>query len=220
MGEHLQKETCLMEKPYISRKEQAQLTKKKIFDTTMRLVRKKGYSKITIREICQNARISVGTFYLYFSSKDDILLEIYHKADQKITFPAIPSDTGSIDYPSLICGYFSVYLRCMTETQEKELLCEIYRSALVSGNNQFLNPERPLYRAVLSALGTAAENGALCPLHTPPQVCQRLFLFVQSYIYQWLTSNELTSAVLTETCILELALYLTLFLPEHPHPQK
>lgn len=108
----------------------------------------------------------------------------------------------------------------MTETQEKELLCEIYRSALVSGNNQFLNPERPLYRAVLSALGTAAENGALCPLHTPSQVCQRLFLFVQSYIYQWLTSNELTSAVLTETCILELALYLTLFLPEHPHPQK
>lgn len=200
-----------MEKPYISRKEQAQLTKKKIFDTTMRLVHKKGYSKITIREICQNAQISVGTFYLYFSSKDDILLEFYHKADQKIVFPAIPSDAAHIDYPSLICGYFSIYLRCMTETQEKELLCEIYRNALVSGNNQFLNQKRPLYRAVLSALESASEHGLLTPPHTPAQVCQKLFLFVQSYIYQWLTSNELTAAALTDTCISELALYLTLF---------
>lgn len=204
-----------MEKPYISRKEQAQLTKKKIFDTTMRLIHKKGYSKITIREICQNAQISVGTFYLYFSSKDDILLEFYHKADQKIVFPPIPSGTKNIDYPSLICDYFSIYLSCMTETQEKELFCEIYRNALVSGNNQFLNPERPLYRAVLLALDTAAENDFLALPHTPSQVCQKLFLFVQSYIYQWLTSNELTAAALIETCISELALYLTLFLSEY-----
>lgn len=106
-----------MEKPYISRKEQARLTKKRIFDTTMRLIRKKGYSKITIREICQNAQISVGTFYLYFSSKDDILLEIYHKTDQKISFSAIPSSAGCTDYSSLICEYFSAYLSCMAETQ-------------------------------------------------------------------------------------------------------
>lgn len=208
-----------MEKPYISRKEQAQLTKKRIFDTTMRLIHKKGYGKITIREICQNAQISVGTFYLYFSSKDDILLEIYHKTDQKLSFPALRFDTDT-DYPFLICMYFSIYLTHMAETQEKELLCEIYRNALASGNNQFLNPERPLYKAVLSALVAAAENGSLCPPHTPALVCQKLFLFVQSYVYQWLTSNELTSAVLTETCILELSLYLKLFLPEHSHPQK
>ncbi|WP_419078926.1 TetR/AcrR family transcriptional regulator, partial [Sellimonas intestinalis] len=54
----------MKEKHYITRKEQAVLTKKKIFDTTIFLIRKKGYSKITIREICQNAEISVGTFYL------------------------------------------------------------------------------------------------------------------------------------------------------------
>lgn len=208
-----------MEKPYISRKEQAQLTKKKIFDTTMRLIHKKGYSKITIREICQNAQISVGTFYLYFSSKDDILLEIYHKIDQKLSFPPASLDDDT-DYPALICTYFSIYLTCMTETQEKELLCEIYRNALVSRNNQFLNANRPLYRAVLAALNAAAEDGSLCLSHTPPSVCQKLFLFVQSYIYQWLTSNELTSSVLTETCILELSFYLTLFFQEHFKPKN
>ena len=208
-----------MEKPYISRKEQARLTKKRIFDTTMRLIRKKGYSKITIREICQNAQISVGTFYLYFSSKDDILLEIYHKTDQKISFSAIPSSAGCTDYSSLICEYFSAYLSCMAETQEKELLCEIYRNALVSGNNQFLNPERPLYRAVLSVLDAAAREKALVTSCTPSQVCQKLFFFIQSYIYQWLASNELTFAFLTETCIAELRLYLTLYLPGSPHAQ-
>ena len=74
----------MKEKHYITRKEQAVLTKKKIFDTTIFLIRKKGYSKITIREICQNAEISVGTFYLYFLSKDDILLDLYSKVNQKL----------------------------------------------------------------------------------------------------------------------------------------
>ena len=105
------------------------------------------------------------------------------------------------------------------ETQEKELLCEIYRNALVSGNNQFLNPERPLYRAVLTVLDAAAREKALVTSCTPSQVCQKLFFFVQSYIYQWLASNELTFDFLTETCIAELRLYLTLYLPGSPHAQ-
>lgn len=53
----------MKEKSYISWKEQAVLTKKKIFDTTVLLIKKKGYNKITIREICNNAEISVGTFF-------------------------------------------------------------------------------------------------------------------------------------------------------------
>ena len=82
----------MKEKHYITRKEQAVLTKKKIFDTTIFLIRKKGYSKITIREICQNAEISVGTFYLYFLSKDDILLDLYSKVNQKLQDSAAIQD--------------------------------------------------------------------------------------------------------------------------------
>lgn len=209
----------MIEKPYISRKEQAQLTKKKIFDTTLLLIHRKGYSKITIREICQNAQISVGTFYIYFSSKDDILLEIYNRIDQKTVFPDLISEADAGVYARLICEDFTLYLQCMVETQEKELLREIYRNALVSGENYFLNPERPLYQAVLSILDTAEKKGYLCPDFSASVLCEKLFLFVQSYVYQWLINSQHTTAFLTETCIPDLRRYLTLYLRENPYSE-
>ncbi len=203
----------MIEKSYISRKEQAQLTKKKIFDTTMMLIHKKGYSKITIREICQNAQISVGTFYIYFSSKDDILLEIYQKIDQKTAFPKPSSGSDSQNFSDFICGNFTIYLNCMIETQEKELLREIYRNALISGENYFLNPARPLYKSVLCALRTA-EKSACLQLISSDILCKKLFLFVQAYVFQWLTCSELTASFLIETCISDLKLYLSLYIQE------
>lgn len=200
-----------MEKPYISRKEQAQQTKGKIFDTTKLLIKKRGYSKITIREICQSAQISVGTFYLYFSSKDEILLEIYNKIDQKVVFPKDTSESNT-DLNG-ICGDFSVYLNYMAETQEKELLREIYRNTLISGDNRFLSPESPLYQRILSRLCAVESAGALLCREPAPQICLKIFRFVQSYIFQWLINDDLTASFLTNTCLIDLRQYLSLFLP-------
>ncbi len=200
-----------MEKPYVSRKEQAQQTKGKIFDTTKLLIKKRGYSKITIREICQSAQISVGTFYLYFSSKDEILLEIYNRIDQKVVFPEYVSSNNT-DL-NCICEDFSVYLNYMAKTQEKELLREIYRNALISGDNRFLSPDSPLYQRILIRLLTAESDGKLLCEEPASQICLKIFRFVQSYILQWLINDDLTASFLTDTCLIDLGQYLSLFLP-------
>ena len=194
------------EKAYISRKDQARLTKKKIFDTTMLLIKKRGYGKITIREICQQAQISIGTFYLYFSSKDEILLEIYNKIDQKVHFPMEESICESI------CQDFSIYLTTMTEMFHKELVCEIYRNCLASGENHFLDQTRPLYQAVLHCLEQAAKTHLLITGQTALLICRKLHIFVQAYIFQWLTNDELGTRFLTDDCIQDLHAYLTLYI--------
>lgn len=192
------------EKPYISRKEQARLTKRKIFDTTMLLIKKKGYGKITIREICQSAQISIGTFYLYFSSKEDILLDIYNKIDQRTVFPTV---IDSSDKVNMICRDFKIYLTQMIDLFEKDLLREIYRNGLSSCENHFLNPERPLYQTIYSLVCMAAPETS-----NADTICHRIFMFVQSYIFQWLIDNDLENTFITETCPQELANFLTLYL--------
>lgn len=198
-----------METSYISRREQAQLTKKKIFDTTLFLIRKKGYGKITIREICQNAQISIGTFYLYFSSKDEILLEIYNKIDQKISFPR-PDDPEKA--PSFIIRNFSIYLECMIESFDKELLREIYRNSLISGENHFLSPRRPLFEAVLELVSFVHADTGFKKEAAPDELCRRLHIFVQSYIFQWLVSDDLSPDYLAGSCLPELRNYLSLYM--------
>lgn len=198
-----------MDSSYISRKEQAQLTKKKIFDTTLLLIKKKGFGKITIREICQSAQISIGTFYLYFSSKDEILLEIYNKIDQKVKFPPAKDADGAI---SDITEAFSIYLNCMIEMFDKELLREIYRTSLVSGENAFVSSQRPLFQAVLAALNLLQDHFLETGDSSCESLCFKLHIFVQSYIFQWLVDDSLPPDFLTEGCMQELERYLSLYL--------
>ena len=65
-----------MEKP--SRAEKASATKEKLFSTAVGLVKEKGYSNVTVSEICQGAGVAKGTFYVYYASKEDIVRESYY----------------------------------------------------------------------------------------------------------------------------------------------
>ena len=47
--------------------------RRQIIASTIKLLRKTGFEKVSVRAICQNADISIGTFYHYFRDKDDLL---------------------------------------------------------------------------------------------------------------------------------------------------
>ncbi|MGL5779234.1 TetR/AcrR family transcriptional regulator [Cetobacterium sp.] len=62
----------------MSRKEQAKLTKEKILKTALDLINKKGFASVTVSEICNQAGVAKGTFYVHFESKEDIIKENYN----------------------------------------------------------------------------------------------------------------------------------------------
>ncbi|SES10667.1 transcriptional regulator, TetR family [Gracilibacillus ureilyticus] len=51
--------------------------KEKIIGISMKLFAEKGYHATSIQEIVQKANVSKGAFYLYFQSKDDLLIAIF-----------------------------------------------------------------------------------------------------------------------------------------------
>lgn len=62
----------------MKRKEQAQDTKKNIFQTAVRLINEFGYQNISVSQICNEAGIAKGTFYVHYKSKEDIIRESYY----------------------------------------------------------------------------------------------------------------------------------------------
>ncbi|GAA0075867.1 hypothetical protein UT300005_02450 [Clostridium sp. CTA-5] len=60
------------------RKEKAILTKNKVFETAIKLIKEKGYENVTISEICEKAGVAKGTFYVHYKSKEDIVKESYY----------------------------------------------------------------------------------------------------------------------------------------------
>lgn len=58
--------------------------KQEIIDTVFHLFETEHYSKVTIRRIAQECKMGLGTFYQYFSSKNEILLELTKRINEEL----------------------------------------------------------------------------------------------------------------------------------------
>lgn len=59
----------------------AQRTKNKIMDSALELFKERGFDSVTIEEITNHAGVAKGSFYTYFSTKSDIIVDEFWKID-------------------------------------------------------------------------------------------------------------------------------------------
>jgi AcrR family transcriptional regulator len=110
-----------------------------LLESAVALFNEKGYDSVTIEEIAKRAGTAKGSFYTYFSTKSDILIEEYLRID---------------DY----CRLFSRNLDRNTDAREK--LFELTRGQLRYIRDQVgLEPLKHLY--VNNILGAGSEKALL-----------------------------------------------------------
>lgn len=68
----------------MKRREQKELTKKRIFEASLSLFIEKGYENISIDHIVGSLGLTKGAFYHHFVSKDAIILEFYNNIIQEL----------------------------------------------------------------------------------------------------------------------------------------
>ena len=131
----------MKEQIQISKQQQkSRETKEKIFQAAKRILKKKGYEELSIKNICEEAGVSNGSFYHHFKTKDDLLS--YYIEDQ----PQI--DPNLLELPDSVAGVregiIQVYMNYVRYCQELgvEFMAEYYDT-----KNQALNAsirtERP-----------------------------------------------------------------------------
>lgn len=115
-------------------------TKERIFRAAKRIIQKMGYEELSIKNICEEAGVSNGSFYHHFKTKDDLLS--YYIEDQPGINPDLldrPRNVGEAKI-AIIHVYRNYVKYC------KELGVE-FMSGYYDTKNQALNPairtERP-----------------------------------------------------------------------------
>lgn len=63
------------------RKARAMETKRKLLESAMSLFKEKGFDAVTVEEIAQRAGTAKGSFYTYFATKSDIIVEEFWDID-------------------------------------------------------------------------------------------------------------------------------------------
>jgi len=65
------------------RKKKKQERRQRIFSNAVYLLKKKGFTNTSMLDIAENSNLAVGTLYNYYSSKNDLILAIFNRENQK-----------------------------------------------------------------------------------------------------------------------------------------
>ncbi|WHP42040.1 TetR/AcrR family transcriptional regulator [Lysinibacillus boronitolerans] len=138
--------------------------KEHIFLQAIQLFKEKGYEAVTVQEIVSVCGIAKGTFFNYFSRKDDILLYLGTSQLEKLTKQL--NHYQYIENPkALILVLLGDLLKRLTEHGElmKLVVMEIMKSSYLVENEY--NSIQKLQKSIESIVEQAKINGTLQSEH-------------------------------------------------------
>ena len=158
-------------------------TKDKIFRAAKTILQKQGYDHLSIKNICEEAGVSNGSFYHHFKTKDDLLS--YYIEEQ----PSINPDL--LDLPSspseAKTTIIEVYINYVHYCQE---LGVSFMSNYYTPKNQSLNPlirtERPYPIVTVHNYLKRAIDAQVIALHADLEdVTTDIRMIVIGNVFEW-----------------------------------
>ena len=172
------------EKSEISRQQQkSRETKEKIFQAAKRILQKKGYEELSIKNICEEAGVSNGSFYHHFKTKDDLLS--YYIEDQPKIDPDLLELPDNVE--GVKAGIIQVYMNYVKYCRELgvEFMSEYYDT-----KNQALNAairmERPYPIITVQKYVEKAEQAGVVSLNVSiEEFTTDIRMIVIGNVFEW-----------------------------------
>lgn len=174
----------------MTRKQQAQETKKHIYLTALSLFQTKGFDQVTVDEIVQQSNSSKGAFYGHFSSKYDIFLEKFKEIDHfyeefTTTLPA------NLSFTEKVISLIDAQMTFLKDDLGMDLMRSVYKSGLIENErNFFSNSERKLYKILHSFIQKAIKDGELSVQLNVQETVIYITRCMRGSLYDWLVFGK------------------------------
>ena len=190
------------------RDERAEGTKRAISLSVQKLVEEKELARITIREICQEAGISIGAFYVHFKNKEQALLYQYHFSDDIFAgmhFP--PQNTPLENLSEILCAYVR-----MMDVSRINSVRQLYISHLSYSDPYFFSQNRDMTRQLTHWVAVGQEDGTIKRTESPDDITVSLLRFLRGLLYDLAIRTEyIDLTTWTEKSCRAAVDYLTVF---------
>lgn len=166
-------------------------TKKKLFTATVELLKSQDYDSLTIRNICQTAGVSIGSFYHQFHNKDD-LLSYYLSAgfdDFLLQHPLMLDD----DLTHIVCQVYGRYADYCVY-MGLEFISHYYSIqnralATYTEKHQLDQAQNFIFTTIFPALKKAQDTKKLNAVVNIDDVYNELCMVVKGCIFEWASSQ-------------------------------
>src|SRR5712691_7992732 len=127
-----------------------------IIEAAVRVFARKGYYNSRVSDIAREAGIAAGTIYLYFKTKDDILVTLFR--DKMADFVGVlrKAIAGEADAASKIRRLVSLHFRILEESPD---LAEVVQVELRQRQKFFRGASSQEIGAYFALIGSVLEEG-------------------------------------------------------------
>lgn len=162
-------------------------TKARIFNAAKRILKKSGYEQLSIKNICEEAGVSNGSFYHHFKTKDD-LLSYYIEEQPSINPDLLDLPSSKEEARETIVYVYLNYIRYCRELGV-EFMANYY-----TPKNQSLNPlirtERPYpIITVHNYLQKCIDAGIITLSDSLEHITTDIRMIVIGNVFEWCLKN-------------------------------
>ena len=145
--------------------------------------------KLTVDEMCEAAGIAKGTFYHYFSSKEDLLSEALYAVPIDDLFSIIEKDikkcSSFIDAVTLYTKSYSEHILLSGFEMCHTVLLEM----LDPENSRFRNYGRSTVRLLYDTIKSWQDKGEVTKELSAKHLCDMFMVAIRGYLLSWYTSG-------------------------------
>jgi TetR/AcrR family fatty acid metabolism transcriptional regulator len=166
----------------------------RILDAAVKVFADRGFFTATVAEIARAAGVADGTIYLYFKSKDDLLLRLFDEKMSVLLGEARAAVAAEASAPDKLRRFIELHFALVEKNPElaSVLIVELRQSA------QFLKGlEKAKLAAYLDLIAEVVkagqEKGELDAVASPATVKRAIFGALDELALGWLLSGRRTS---------------------------
>ena len=161
------------------RRIQAEETRDRIYKSAINLMKTRGYENFTVSEVCRDAGVSVGSFYSYFVTKYDILVEIFKKADDyfRDVVEAHLMKGNGLEEIILYFRYYGTYVNITGTDLQKQLFSPKSRIYATKG--------RYMVELLRKVIARGQEIGDITNDMTTDEILELLLITARGVSFDW-----------------------------------
>ena len=107
--------------PVVAEIKKSDATRLRILDAAAYVLSHKGYSGTKLSDIAKRAELQISTLYYYFTSREDLVLEVLLRGNTQVmthvesVVSGLPADLSAVDR---VCAAAEAHLRCILEISD------------------------------------------------------------------------------------------------------
>lgn len=171
------------------RKEQGEATKKKIYDTALRLFNEHGVDNVSIDDIVRELGLARGTFYVHFASKNALISTMLSSRavtvdeDYEAFLKTLPEDMSSCDALIALVGKICDVIE---HGIGFDTIKTIYKAQITAPYAQEASGyDRAVYRLVTEVLRKGIAQKEFRTDLSAEELSKHLVLAIRGLTYEW-----------------------------------